>query len=183
MALEPQAALETAVRDAIRTTLGVSRAMCDRMFDGRPPPSCGPIFVAVWSGGRRSQGKAGRTALDQMFTVAVTITARINRPFDRQVIHRDEIEKRMNAIVALIHLDTWNQSVINASNTLAAYRASNPGGILPVGFSEALAWESTEDVRQVDGSWFMAEPEKLAGIAQTAHFAKARHIQAIATAQ
>ncbi len=187
MSLEPQAALEAAVAGAIiAADLGYDATTCGRCFDGMPPPRSGLSFVAVWAGGRRTTGKGRLTALDQYMGVSVTVTIRTVQPFDRKVKHRDELEARMNAIVALVHRDSLDFSIRNAANVLAGYR--NPASNVfdaPVGFCEALGWESTEDVRTVDGSWFWAgaNPSKESGITQTAHFRGARHIQYHMTAQ
>jgi len=137
----------------------------------------------VWSGGRRTQGRAGRTALDQVLSLAVTITLRSNQPFDRQVRHRDDAETRLNAIVALLQQDSWAMTIVSAANTLAGYRAAGSAIASPVGFCEGLAWESTDDCREVGGDWFLSQPAKHSGVTQTAHFGKVRHVQNIPTAQ
>jgi hypothetical protein len=184
--LQPQAALETAVRDAIRVQLGYNVQNCDRTFDDTPHPRAGMFFVAVWSPGGRTNGKGRRVALDQIHNVKVTVFARINRPFDRLVQHRDEVEARMNAIVALVHRDSLDHALIAAANVLAGYRpaytVTPPEPTHPVGFVEALAWERTEDIELVGGE-ALGLTGKEAALSQTASFGSARRVQSQGTAQ
>lgn len=175
--LQPQAALEQAAVDAIRATLGYTADQCGRCFDGRPPPRCGAVYASVWSDGAVSS--KSRVSLDQTRGIRVTVTRRLNLPFDRWLEHRDEVDARLQAIVALIQRDSLNFAITNAANVLANY---GPGNTTRVTFAEALAYDRTEPWREVGGEWFWAGTAKDAGIAQTALFGKSRSIQAQGTA-
>ena len=182
--LEPQAALETAVVNAVLAGgLGYLAPQVVRTFDGRPPPSCGPIFLAVWSGGGRRRGNSS-DGLDQYFGVNVTLTLRTVQPFDRSIRHRDDVENRLNDVVALVHQDRYAHSIILAANAMAGYRqASVVDPTKHVGFCQALGWAGTDDCREVGGEWFLSQSAKHAGVTQTAHFDGARRTQYALTAQ
>lgn len=185
--LQPQAALETAVVNAILAadlSGGYTSATVKRTWNGEPDARAGNVFVSVWSGGSRQPDRAKRTALDERFSLAVTITVRCSRPRDQWVIHRDDIECRLNAIRALIQQDALSNTILNAANVLAGYRnaGSSPPYTSPVGFCEALCWEGTDDVQEANSSWFSAKADKGEALHQTARFGQARRIQAIATA-
>lgn len=182
MALEPQAALETAVRDAIRSTLGYTQRDCERMYDGRPAPTAGDWFVSVWSPSGRSS--SSRTCLDEQFSVHVTLTARVALPYDRRLRIRDELERRINAIRALIHKDNLNWSILRAANTLADLSHTN--NTKSVGFCESLMLEGLDPLQEVGGDWFSAsgsQAPSITGLVQTARFGAARLVQALSTAR
>lgn len=183
-ALEPQAALEQAVLEAIGAQLSYSAEQSGRTFDGRPPARAGGVWVAVWGTGRRTPGKAMGTALDQVLDVMVTVSIRLSLPFDRWVRHRDDLEARLNAIIAVVNRDRRDFSIARAANVLAGYRTASQVGASTVGFCEGLRWEETQAGREVGGEWFAAGGQgNKQGWAQTARFGGARHLQASATAR
>lgn len=179
MPLDPQAALEQACVNAIKTSLSYAAKDCQRCFDGQPPPLCGPVFCSVWHDNSRTCNSRG-DALDEQFGVYVTLTIRTVQPYDRLVQHRDDMERRMNAIRALIHKDSLNFSISNAAAVLADL---DSGASRPIGFREGLAFERFDAIQLVGGSWFRADPSSTeCGLAQTARFGKSRRVQRTATA-
>jgi hypothetical protein len=188
--LGSQAALEEATAAAIRAQLGYTVAQCRRTFDAQPYPVCGKVFVAVWGDGRRGNGER-RPNLDMVFAVNVTLTVRAEQPFDRWVGQRDDMEARLNAIVACVHADATDFRIANAANDLAGFRRSGDtsrAATAAVGFCEGLCWEGTEAVQRCYADWFHADPESPAaaernmGFAQTARFGRARRLRAALTA-
>lgn len=186
MALFPQAALETAVLrtiaalpDASTRTAKGSVPNAGRTFDGEPPPGCGPLWISVWSGGdRKSQSK---TALDQVFGVSVTVTLRAVLPLDNWVVLRDRAERLHCLILAAIHRDCLNNTILREASALLA--ADGTGQ--KVGFREALMFQGLERCQRVGPDWFSADVERStpadAGVAQTANYHGAKLLQALAT--
>ncbi len=169
MPLESQAALETAVCDALRTSLSYRNEQCRRTFDGRPWPSAGDSFLAVWSGGGRDSFREQDNHLDEEFRFSLTLTLRTGKyPFDRMVEPRDDLEQRFNRIVELLHTDTFGWSVLRAANALAGFDGSGQ----PIGFRRAMRWLGTEDVQEQSGKWFNAQGDKTCGLSQTCHFGR-----------
>jgi len=178
MALQPQAALETAVRNAIRTSLEYPDAQCQRTHAGMPHPRAGNVFVSVWYDGQRDSEM--RTCLNEVFGVYVTVTVRAVQPFDRWVIHRDDLEARLNAIKALLHADSYNFAISRAAAVLAEFDGTGQA----VGFREALWFRGFDAVQEVGPDWFSASidgPNVPVGLAQRARFGGARRVQALAT--
>lgn len=175
--LQPQAALETAVRDALKAALSLTDRDCGRTFNGQPPPACGQRYLAVWSpAGRDSQS---RTSLDEVFKVHVTVTIRATgTTYDRWLRHRDDLEKLLNQARAAVHLDVLDHRISRAANALAGL--DSPAATAHVGFREALAYVGLDDWQVVTGRWFQAAQEDLAGLAQTLRFSKSRRVQALA---
>lgn len=169
MALEEQAALETAVVNLMRAAtadsgLAYTTLNCGRMFDGRPPAVArGRWYAAVWgdNSGARSENNAMRTALDEAYTVYVTITVEMVLPFDRWVEHRDFLEAREHEIKAMIHRDIYNNIVTNAANVLAGFRRADlaAGATKNVGFYRGLSYESSDPVQAVGAAWLNADPD------------------------
>lgn len=189
--LSPQAALEQAVVNAIQAMTGgdftyATDAYCRRMYDGHPPPLMGNYFVSVWYDARRDSS-AKRTYLDELFGVYLTITLRFVQPFDRWLVHRDEMEARANALKVLICQDSYNYSIINAANILAGFRSSGQSpASQPVGWCEALVFQGYDPMQEVGADWFRAHVNSTSlrdmGIAQRLKFGLARRVQSIPTA-
>jgi hypothetical protein len=181
--LEPQAALETAIRDLIRAQLNYTPEQCECMFNGEPPGRCGKIFVSVWSDNSRTSEM--RTCLNEVLGARVTVTIRFVQPFDRWVKHRYELEARCNAIRALVHSDQYDFRVTRLANQLAGFDSfANRSKATPVGFREALMFEGFDPIQAVGPSWFKAELEGATlevGAAQTIRFGKSRRVQALVT--
>lgn len=188
MALDPQAALEQACSDAIISAAppaGLSSyttRSVGRTFDGQPPPLCGNYYVAIWSDNMRQS--QSRTSLDELFHVFITLTMRCHLPYDRWIEHRDEMERRVNGIRALIHKDSLDFHVTRAANTLAGFTWSAVDTIKRVGWTEALAFDGLDPIQAVGPPWFHAHTDSTkveVGIAQRSRFGKSRRIQSLAT--
>lgn len=183
MALQPQAALEQAVANALLASgqpngSGYPESMCGRMFDGEPPARCGNIYVSVWYDGQR--GSDMRTCLDEHFGVYVTLSIRFTQPWDRIIIHRDDMECRANRIRALIHSDSLDFNISRAAGVLAGFDGAGQA----VGFREALSFGGFDGIQPVGPDWFHAHPDSQVaqvGIAQRIRFGKSRRVQALAT--
>lgn len=180
--LEPQDALEAAVVAAIiaRGAPGGGEyppSQVRQMFDGTPEPRCGSVFISVWYDGQR--GSQSRTALDEIFGVYVTLTIRCTQPFDRWLTHRQDLERRCNAIRALIHRDSLDFSICRAAAKLAGYDGANQ----PTGYREALAFDGMDRVEAKGPDHFSAEADdaRAVGLAQRIRFGKARRVQAMLT--
>jgi hypothetical protein len=181
--LEPQDALERAVCDAILAGGAPGggeypQSQVKQMFDGQPEPRMGQRFISVWHDGRRRSEM--RTCLNEVFEVHVTLTVRCTQPFDRWLIHRQDMERRLNAIAALIHADSLDFRISRAASRLAGY--DGPGQ--PVGFREALAFDGFDPIEVQGPSWFAAEAEASRvdeGLSQRARFRMSRRVQALAT--
>lgn len=184
MAILPMgSALEQAVVNAIAAAgLGYSEAggTIANTFDGRPPPACGQVFVAVWSDGARDSRQRG--ALEEVVGVKVTVTLRLSSaPFDRWILVRRDLEVRLNAIRALVHRDSLTHAIINAAAVLADLEPSTGGAPTKrVGYRAGLGFLNFDPWQEVGGDWFHAKGIA-AGIAQTANFGGAVRVQAKST--
>lgn len=177
--LGPQASLEQAVVELLRTQLGYRENECQREFDAQPPASCGDVYLAIWSDGSRESSQ--RNALDERMGVNVTLTLRLKVPEDRWLSVRDDVETRLNAVRALLHKDSWDQRVIRLANLRGG---RSEAATRHMGFVEGLVFDRYEPLKLVPGSWFGASKGgDRAGVAQTARFREARILQSIATAR
>lgn len=181
MPLPPQAALETAVLNAIRTAIPSYVARNSGRQKGPRPPASAPtgeLWLSVWHDG--SLPASPRGALDLVHGVNVTLSVRVHLPPDRDVAHRDELHARVAAVVALVHKDHRDFSIVNAAAVLADF---DTGPTKPIGWREGLHFAGVDPVQEVGGEWYGADPaEPLAALAQTARFTGARRIQATGTA-
>ncbi len=179
MSLQPQAALEAATAAAIRSGLGYTTRTCARMLNGQPPPLAPLAFVAVWHDGSRQQTST-RTSLDEAQGVYVTVTVLTVQPFDRWLVHRDDLERRLNAIRELIHNNVYDYYLSRAAGVLAGYD-QNPSQ--PIGFREALAYLGFDRVEEHGPDWLNAAPDSgKTSLSQTVRFGRSRRIQATLTA-
>ena len=180
-ALQPQAALETAAMNAIRQQLGYTRINCQRMWNGEPPPNMGLVFVSVWAPGGRESIMQTQTCLDERYGFNVTVTVKFKEPFDRWLIHRDDLEMRCNAIRALLHLDSYDNRIIRAANLLARFDDfSDDQPSLHVGFRESITFMHLDDIQEVGAAWFKSHVDKPdVGGAQTIKFGKVRRLQGL----
>lgn len=178
--LQPQAALESAVVDALRASLKISDRDCGRVvLKGLPPPRMGPKYVAVWGGGGKKPGSS--MALDQILSVMVTVTVRLTQPYDRAHVHRDELELLCNQVVNAVSVDRNTFAISTAANAYAGFRASgSPDSVSDAGFCEPLVWQGTDDTIMAGPDWFHGHIEKGdmdCGLYQTVRFSGARLIK------
>lgn len=178
----PQQAVEEAVLYYLTLASGsgglaLSSNDTGRNFDGRPPPRWGGlVYASVWSDGARASNS--RTAMDETFTVNVTVTARLNLPADRWHDTRDDVSERLDSIEAFVHKDQYAFLISRKASTLAAF----DGVAEPVGFREALQLLRRGPWEEKGADWFRSKrPEGGAGlpcgIAQTAYFGGVRRVR------
>ena len=171
--LEPSQALETAARDMIRQSLNYEDSQCDRTFAGEPYPIGPRVFVSVWSDlSKRSDWKS---SLHEVMSFNVTISLPIVNPKDRWIVHRDEIEKRGNAIRALLAYDGLGYMLINLANTLGDFNPAGGGNQAydgrPVGFATAAKFLGFDAIQVKGPDWFSTAPDSgKVGLALTIKF-------------
>ncbi len=175
-------ALELAVRDSIRSTLAIGQALCEVMENGQPPPRCGKVFYAVHGAGVT---QSCQNSIDELYAITVTITLRINEPFDSlgTALTDKALVGMHDRIQALkyIHMSPASYAIMNAANTYiktaAEALASPPAQVY--GFCEPLQFLSAELPPEIVGAeWFKAAPEaQMIGIKSAVKFGKARRFQ------
>lgn len=182
MALEPQAAVEEAVLRAIRAIPGglYTSKNSGRMYDGEPPPACGGVWVSVWSD--LSRESRSDVMLDEFFNCSVTLTLRSSQvPWDVWIRLRDDMERRLNQIRAVVHRDCLYNAIQREASALMA----SDGEDQRVGFRERLKYEGIQGVQHVGPNWFKAEVDRAteadSGLACTVRFGGLRLTQALAT--
>lgn len=179
-------AIVRAVRDTLRATppggLGYTYKECElSQPGGQPPPRAGKWFLAVWAGGSRNHA-GNRYVLDREYDVVVTVTMRVNEPFDRIYELLDKpttgFYDRVDAVIRLIHKDNYNFNVSNRANTIIG----DPGNSdEPVGFRVPLAFLDESAPRFVGSDWFHADPNKPElGVATDIKFGRARRLENLA---
>ena len=160
------------VRDNVRSAgFGYGVPECDIRDDGRPPPKCGNIFVAISEG--ISQSKAKRN-LDEYFSFAVTLTMRVSVPLDRvgDMLMASKLARtsgkgnpsfnsRMEQLRGFLHMN-WNICVVtgqtpnSANDNIAAW---TPGNGIVYGFVELAAYSGRDKPELVGGDWFGGNPD------------------------
>lgn len=164
-------ALKLAVRNEIRTTLSYAVKDCDTGMDGRPPPSCGQVFVSVHSGRRTS---SSRECLEEEYSISVTVTMRVGPGWDRftqEMIDKATtgLEQRADNIRVCVHRDCMDNRIRVAANALITGDSNE--------FAEPLMFEDDEPPREVGPDWFHAEGVGTAGLVMQLNFGKAKRIQ------
>lgn len=186
-------ALCLAVRDQLKTAYAshnwtaLALKECEVMFDGRPPPRAGKKFVSVHRGGRRNTAR--NNTLDELYYVDVTLTLRVNEPFDKLGANLLELattglDDIGDQIRAIIHM---NEPIRSAANTYIE-NAANAWPVPPAQvyvFSEPLRYLDEDLPQEVGAYWFSATPEQdgFLGVALTMHFGEARCAQPLAIQQ
>lgn len=165
-------ALLYAVRDGIRAAgMGYAIPSCEIMDDGRPPPRCGNVFVAV-HGGKSRTGDANSNNLSELFDFSVTLTMRVTVPLDRvgdqQIARnvalvplgqRQGFNAKAEQLRAYLHMN-WRITVLtgqtpnSANDNLIAWAT---GAVY--GFCEPARYRGVDAPRLVGGEWFAAEPD------------------------
>lgn len=157
----------SAANTHIRTQLSLNANQCDVMPSGQPPPAAGDLFIAVhaseWSNGGLIQD-----GLMETFGITCTISKRAPKyPPVKQAgsIFLDAaagIEKYARLLMINLHL---SYTLLTAANQLLL------GSDLTV---EPLRWVQNDPTpRTVDGSWFWAKPDAMAGLVLDVIFAGA----------
>lgn len=182
-------ALMYAVRDRVRASgYNYGAAECEIMDDGRPPPRCGNVFVAVH--GAKDKSTASNN-LDEYYDFAVTLTMRIVVPLDRvgdQLMHRnlarvaiaerEGFRAKVDQLRRLLHMN-WSMTVLtgqtpaSANDNLAAWTSGTV-----YGFTEPARYTGTATMRLVGGEHFGADPDvDEMGVAAELTFVGARRMQ------
>jgi len=191
-----QEALETAfvnmiVAEGITVVQGslpvvsINARNCKRMYDGRPDPTAGNFFVSVWS--RNFKRARDRNAIDETFRCFATVTRRFDqRPFDRWVTYRDEVDKLLSQVIAVGMRDSWSWTISNEMNRIAGFTWQPGDTTKRIGAAEALYFEEASDIVDVGPDWFNAGADSqsgaMPGCQATARFIM-RRVQNILTAR
>lgn len=162
-----------AVRNEIRANLSYADKDCDTSIDGRPPPNCGQVFVAVHPGPRTS---TSRECLEEEYTVLVTVTMRVPPSWDRASQETVEkaatgLEARADAIRVAIHRDCMDNRVRVRADALITGSVNK--------FVETLMFAGDQPVQEVGPEHFHAEGNKVAGLIMTLTFTSAKRIQSL----
>ncbi len=175
------AALLQAVRDELRTVMGLPMIQIEVQEDGQPPPGMGgDLYLSVhplsW---RPTSGAEVVLGIDESYSVGVTITKRIRHtPPDR--IGREVYLKSLigfeaiaRKIMVAIH---QSETVMERANQYIAASQTDDNGYDPI--LEWLRWSSTQEVpTRRDGSWLWETNLELASETVTIVFSEARRIQ------
>lgn len=165
-------ALLYAVRDGIRAAgFNYGRAECEIMYDGKPPPRFGNVFVAV-HGGKSHSGPANSRNLDELFDFSVTLTMRVTVSMDRlgdqQIARnlaivplgqRQGFNAKVEQLRGFLH-SNWaitvlqNQSPASANDNLSAWCTGTV-----YGFTEPARYQGMEVPTLVGADWIGAEPD------------------------
>lgn len=170
--------------------LGLTQTEVEDMFDGEPPPRCGKRFFSVHRGGRTN---SARHSLDEEYTFYVTITLRVNEPFDKIGVSllsqfqtaKNGLDVLADQVRSVIHM---SYPIMNAANAtiLADVSTQTVPPATVYGFSEPPVFMGDDDPRRVGASWFNASVEDAnppIGIAQTLRFGHARRLQPLTNIQ
>jgi hypothetical protein len=176
-------ALLLSVVDAVRNAgLGYDYATANVTGpDGRPPPRCGAIFVAVHQGVNVNEFM---NSLNDYFDFSITLTMRVVIPFDRigdqllavKTAQEKGFNRRCNALKDLLHMN-WGM-LQDANNYLVTLMPEAP---TIYGFCEPAHFANMEVPTFVGSDWFLSEPDDMnVGLKSKLSFTNARRMQAIA---
>lgn len=150
--------------------------------DGRPPPNCGDVYVAVHQGGTRN---SSLNNLDEYYDISVTLTMRATVPFDRlgdQLLVRKLVKKigfnrRAERLRNILNM-AW-EILGTANNYLIDL---NPDAQTVYGFVEPAHYTGMDIPMLVGEDWFDAEPDSgNTGLKSELRFADARRMQPMGT--
>jgi hypothetical protein len=183
-------ALLYAVRDAVRAAgINYGYAECEVRDDGKPPPRCGNVFVAVHGGKSRGQRD---NQLFELIDYSVTVTMRLGSvSIDRvgeQLIarnivlapigYRQGFNAKVEQLRAFLHMN-WamtvlpNQTPNSANDNIAAWATGTV-----YGFCEPARYQGAEISKLVGGEWFAADPDvEDFGVKAELQFAGAKRFQ------
>lgn len=182
-----QAALALATRDVLQQLLDMDSDSCEVGFPpGKPKPSCGETYVAVWPGAWK--GISDDYDLREEFVINVTLTVRLGEPpLDRWGIavwaaQNIGFQSLLRRIVTAVH---QNQLLRLAANVCIGQEYGTVPDILykPLWFLDG----GTAEPKGAD--WFgasvpaiddpMVIPQVECGVAQTLVFGKSERSQTI----
>lgn len=174
-------ALLFSVRDAIRGAgFGYGVPQCDTMPTGKPKPGMGNLFVAVHQGASKSDMD---NALDEYFGFRVTLTMRVNVPWDRvgdqllavETARETGFNRRCEQLRAFLHMN-WGV-LQDANNYLVTL---SPDASVVYGFCEPARYRGMEQATFQTGEWFASEEGEDVGLKSELTFEDARRLQPIA---
>lgn len=171
--------LMNAVRERLRLHLLYAATDVDvGAPPGQPPPRCGKVFACIHQGPYTDSG--GLMSINEAYGLTVTLTVRINEPFDR--LGRDNLQKLTQGVndrAAAIRLAVHNSYEVLAIANTALWAAT----ALPVGgFIEPLWCESVDTPSVVGSDWFHSEKGGEVGFACDVRFGRARRVQSLESA-
>lgn len=177
------AILNAFVDQIVAARIGYGRTQqVDIRADGKPPPNCGDVFVAVHQGATRN---SSLNNLDEYYDLSVTLTMRVTIPFDRlgdQLLARKLAKKigfnrRAERLRNLLNM-AW-ETLQTANNYLVDL---NPDAQTIYGFVEPPHYTGMEIPQFVGEDWFDAEPDSgNTGLKSELRFADARRMQPAGT--
>lgn len=170
------AALLTAVRNQLRTKMGLSPLECDCQGKGQPPPIVGERYIAVHPTGWGPGDSRIDHGLDEVYRVTCTITKRISAvPKDR--IPSEVFLKTLTGLEALARLAMkhvhQNYDVMNAANDLISGSDK---------LMQPLFWDGNDvPPREETGEWVWSDNPRdmnlAAALVLPVHFREARRMQ------
>lgn len=169
-------ALQYAVRDGIRAaSMNYGKAECEITDDGKPPPRCGSVFVAV-HGCHTRPGDANDNNLYELYDFSATLTMRVVIPLDRigdQLIarniklvplgQRQGFDHKLEQLRAFLHMN-WRITVLtgqtpnSANDNLVAW-ATDAGVSTVYGFVEPARYQGADIPALVGPEWLGSEPD------------------------
>lgn len=168
-------ALALAMRNLLRSLLSYQNHECETMLDGRPPPRCGPRFIAIHQGARRNEQEG---SYEITVAISVTVSLRVNGPWDKLGVKEINdattgIEKLISDIIATV---VKNQETLRVNaNTL--YGSTYPG------FVECLQYVTDGPIVPRSPGWFHGEDgDEDAGVSCEIKFDRAKVIRDIPNA-
>lgn len=179
-------ALLFAVKDAVGKSSGYDDRTCDVRVNGKPPPSCGDVFLAIHQSSARSEMD---NAEDEYFGFDLTLTYRVTVPLDR-IGDRELASRlarragprgqpshnaRLDRLKSFLHM---NWGVIQDANNLMSQWAAEE--VVVFGFAEPARYKTREVPRFEGGAWFESnEAADNVGLVGGLHFDGARRLQPI----
>lgn len=168
-------ALLVATRDRLRSELKFNPEDCIIQEDGKPTPTCGPLFVAIYGTDWSPDTLDMNRGIDERADIAITVTRRMSATaFDVRgesfyINDSLAIEDTIHKIKCQVH---QNYTLITAANALL----TGDNKIM-----EPLRWLGGDaQPQKVDNTWFSSEaPLDYAGVTMTIRFGRARRMQSL----
>ena len=168
--------LMLSVRDALRLNMELTDDECHVMPDGRPMPSCGQKFIAVYahSWNASPDDFNASEGLAEWYGVTCAVTFRTAHvPFDRYIPGIGlELEDFCRRIISNVHL---SQEILLRTNERIEEELSQSTAML-----EQIRWASADPSPQfVTGDWFGEGPpiDNNTGLMTEVRFEQATRIQ------
>ena len=170
--------LMLSVRDEVRLKLDLKEDECHVMPDGRPMPSCGQRFIAIYAHSWNASPDDFNAAegLVEWYGVTCAVTFRSAYvPFDRHIPGIGlEMEDFCRKIISTVHL---NHNILLRTNELIAEELGQMTG---TGMLEQLRWASCDaSPTFVTGDWFGEGPpiDQNTGLMAEVRFEQATRVQ------